>query len=147
MSHRQPSRILVIGYGNPGRRDDGLGPAFAGRLEALRLPGVTVESDYQLVIEHAHVAAQHDVVVFADAAADIQGQGPFYLRSLEPAPEGGYSSHSISPQAAASFWARRQRRRLLEKRWAWRCRIRRSRLRASRSGPTWPCEARGPHPR
>ena len=43
-------RILVIGYGNPGRRDDGLGPALAARLEALALPGVTVESDFQLAI-------------------------------------------------------------------------------------------------
>ena len=92
-------RILVIGYGNPSRRDDGLGPAFAARLEALRLPGVTVESDYQLVIEHAHLAAQHDIVVFADAAADIDDQSPFYFRSVKPAPEDRYSSHSISPQA------------------------------------------------
>jgi len=95
----RPSRILVIGYGNPGHRDDGLGPAFAARLEALRLPGVTVESDYQLAIEHAHLAAQHDIVVFADAAVDIEGKKPFYLRSVEPASEDHYSSHNISPQA------------------------------------------------
>ena len=99
MAPRQTPRILVIGYGNPGRRDDGLGPAFAARLEALRLPGVTVESDYQLAIEHAHLAAQHDIVVFADAAADIEGESPFYLRSVQPAPEDLYSSHSLSPQA------------------------------------------------
>ena len=92
-------RILVIGYGNPGRRDDGLGPAFAARLETLRLPGVTVEVDYQLAIEHAHLVAQHDVVVFADAAADIGDQSPFYLRSLAPAANADYSSHSVSPHA------------------------------------------------
>ena len=96
--HHAP-RILVIGYGNPGRRDDGLGPAFAARLEALRLPGVTVESDYQLAIEHAHLVAQHDIVVFADAAADVDGESPFYLRPVQPAPEDCYSSHSVSPQA------------------------------------------------
>jgi hydrogenase maturation protease len=96
---QQPLSILVIGYGNPGRRDDGLGPAFAARLEALRLPGVTVESDYQLAIEHAHLAAQHDIVVFADAAADVDGESPFYLRPIQPAPEDRYSSHSVSPQA------------------------------------------------
>jgi hydrogenase maturation protease len=92
-------RILVIGYGNPGRCDDGLGPAFAARLEALHLPGVTVESDYQLSIEHAHLAAQHDIVVFADAAADVGGESPFYLRRVQPAPEDCYSSHRVSPQA------------------------------------------------
>jgi hydrogenase maturation protease len=68
------------------------------RLEALRLSGVTVESDYQLVIEHVHLAAQHDTVVFADAAADIDGESPFYLRPVQPAPEDRYSSHSVSPQ-------------------------------------------------
>jgi hydrogenase maturation protease len=99
MAPHEVPRILVIGYGNPGRRDDGLGPAFAARLEALRLPGITVESDYQLAIEHAHLAAQHDSVVFADAAADIERESPFYLRAVQPAPEDHYSSHSISPQA------------------------------------------------
>jgi len=95
----QALRILVIGYGNPGRRDDGLGPALAARLEALGLPGVTVESDYQLSIEHAERAARHDIVVFADAAADIDGHAPFYLRSVQPAPDAFHFSHSVSPQA------------------------------------------------
>ena len=27
-----PPRTLIIGYGNPGRQDDGLGPAFVSRL-------------------------------------------------------------------------------------------------------------------
>lgn len=95
----QPPRILVIGYGNPGHCDDGLGPAFAARLEGLSLPGIAVESDYQLSIEHAERAARHDIVVFADAAADVDGDAPFYLRSVEPAPDALCFSHSISPQA------------------------------------------------
>jgi hydrogenase maturation protease len=98
-------RILVIGYGNPGRRDDGLGPAFVSRLEALSLSGVTVESDYQLAIEHAHLVAQHDAVVFADAAADIDDRSRFYLRALEPAPDVHCSSHSISPRAVLQLAA------------------------------------------
>jgi hypothetical protein len=74
-------RVLVIGYGNPGRADDGLGPALATALEALRIPGLTVESDYQLSIEHAAMAAEHDIVVFADA--DPLADGPFSLRRGE----------------------------------------------------------------
>ena len=99
----QSPRILVIGYGNPGHRDDGLGPVFAARLETLGLPGITIESDYQLAIEHAHLAAQHDIVIFADAAADIEGESPVYLRSVQPAPEDRYSSHNVSPQAVLSL--------------------------------------------
>lgn len=44
-------RILLIGYGNPGRGDDGLGPALAAAIEAMELPGVTVEADYQLMVD------------------------------------------------------------------------------------------------
>ena len=60
-------KILLIGYGNPGRLDDGLGPAFAKAVEALHTPGVTVEANYQLAVEDAHAVAQHEIVVFADA--------------------------------------------------------------------------------
>lgn len=88
-------RILVIGYGNPGRADDGLGPALAERIEALNLPGLTVESDYQLSIEHAAMAAEHDIVVFADA--DGATEEPFYLRPVEPVPAGQFTSHSMAP--------------------------------------------------
>lgn len=102
----QPARILVIGYGNPGHRDDGLGPAFAARLEGLSLPGIAVESDYQLSIEHAERAARHGVVVFADAAADVDGDAPCYLRTVEPAPNAFCFSHSISPQAVLHLAAR-----------------------------------------
>jgi hydrogenase maturation protease len=88
-------RILVIGYGNPGRADDGLGPALADRLEAMGIPGVTVESDYQLSIEHAAMAAEHDIVVFADA--DGAAADPFYLRAVEGRPSGRFTSHGVDP--------------------------------------------------
>ena len=38
------ARVLVIGYGNPGRWDDGLGPALAAELGGLGLPNVTTSS-------------------------------------------------------------------------------------------------------
>jgi hydrogenase maturation protease len=89
------TKVLVIGYGNPGRGDDGLGPALAARLEALSIPGVTVEADYQLSIEHAALAAEHDLVVFADAATDTSG--PFYLRPVSASRDDACSSHSVTP--------------------------------------------------
>jgi len=96
-------RILVIGYGNPGRGDDGLGPAIAARLEELRIPSLSVESDYQLSIEHAALAAEHDIVVFADAARDAEEL--FYFRPVAPAPAGTLGSHSVTP-AEVLFLAR-----------------------------------------
>lgn len=88
-------KILVIGYGNPGRLDDGLGPAFAERIQALGLPGVTVESNYQLNIEDAELISRFDTVVFADASVDAAPPFEFKLLEKKPAMV-GFSSHSIT---------------------------------------------------
>lgn len=92
------AKILLIGYGNPGRLDDGLGPAVAEAMEKLDLDGVTVDADYQLVLEDAAAIAEHDVVIFADA--DTEAAGPFYFKALEPNTSLGFSSHSVQPAAA-----------------------------------------------
>jgi hydrogenase maturation protease len=89
-------KILILAYGNPGRRDDGLGPALAAALEGLHLPGVTVDVDYQLTVEDAAAVAAHDVVVFVDA--DRRGPQPFSFRRIEPQASLSFSSHSVSPQ-------------------------------------------------
>jgi hydrogenase maturation protease len=95
------SRVLVLGYGNPGRRDDGLGPAFASAVAAWELTGVTVDHDYQLAVEDAARVAEHDAVLFADAEA--AGAGPFSLRELEPGERAGFSTHSVSPGAVLAL--------------------------------------------
>jgi len=97
------NRFLLIGYGNPGRLDDGLGPALAEAVAALAIPGVTVESDYQLGVEDAAAAAAHEVVVFADAS--VSGPEPFAFCSVEPAAEAcvGFSSHSVEPAAVLAL--------------------------------------------
>jgi hydrogenase maturation protease len=38
------TRVVVIGIGNPYRRDDGIGPAVIAGIERCRLPGVTLAS-------------------------------------------------------------------------------------------------------
>jgi len=90
-------KVLLIGYGNPGRLDDGLGPALSAAVEKLDIPGLTVDADYQLSIEDAAAVAQHDVVIFADA--DTSGAEPFSFKPVEPVSTLGFSSHSLSPQA------------------------------------------------
>lgn len=93
--------MLVIGYGNPGRMDDGLGPAFAARIAAAQLPGIEASQDYQLTVEHALALAGTDVVVFADAA--IGASAPFEFGPLQPAEDGDLSSHSLSPAGLLSL--------------------------------------------
>jgi len=75
-----PPRVLILGYGNPGRQDDGLGPAVAEQIDALGLPHVTAYENYQLNIEDALEVADHDVVWFVDAARS--GPSPFAFEPL-----------------------------------------------------------------
>ena len=86
---RSASKVLLIGYGNPGRLDDGLGPALATAIEKLGIEGVTVDAAYQLSVEDAAAAAEHDIVVFADA--DVSGPEPFRFHRIEPAPALSFS--------------------------------------------------------
>ncbi len=90
-------RVLLIGFGNPGRLDDGLGPALADAIEELNLPDTTVDSNYQLTVEDAAEIAQHDVVIFADAA--LVGPEPFSFKKIKPQSKTSFTTHSIEPEA------------------------------------------------
>lgn len=61
------SRILIIGFGNPLRGDDGVGPIVAHRF-AGRHPDVECLTTLQLHPEHADAMRGHETVVFIDAS-------------------------------------------------------------------------------
>ena len=87
-------RVLVYGYGNPGRIDDGLGPALAAALDDCAPPGVRVDSNYQLMLEDAAAIATHEVVLFVDAA--VSGPEPFSLAPVVADRHGvGFSTHGV----------------------------------------------------
>ncbi len=88
---------LVLGWGNPGRQDDGLGPALVAELAGAAPPGVTLSSDYQLQVEDAADVARHQRVIFVDADRSA-GVEPFWIRRLVPASDGaGFTTHSLAP--------------------------------------------------
>jgi hydrogenase maturation protease len=62
--------LLVIGYGNELRRDDGAGPRVAASVAALGLPGVRAVSSHQLTPEMADLLRDAEAVIFVDARAD-----------------------------------------------------------------------------
>jgi hydrogenase maturation protease len=62
------ARILVIGYGNTLRGDDGFGPLAADLLAARALPDVEVITPHQLGPEMALDLCATDIAVFLDAA-------------------------------------------------------------------------------
>jgi hydrogenase maturation protease len=76
--------VLVVGYGNPLRSDDGVGPAVAERL-ALdpRLRGAEIRAEYQLTPELALDASTASLLVLIDAAEDV-APGEVVVRRLGP---------------------------------------------------------------
>ena len=88
-------RTLLIGYGNPGRGDDGLGPALAEAIEALGLPDLKVDIDFQLNVEDAWEMNGYDRAIFADAA--VEGAEPFFFKEVAPEDSAAFSSHAASP--------------------------------------------------
>ncbi len=78
-------RVLVIGFGNTLRRDDGVGAVVAERLlDEPRLPGgVEVRAAYQLLPEMALDLAEVSLAVFIDA--DAAGlPGAVEVREIDP---------------------------------------------------------------
>ncbi len=90
-------KILILGYGNPGRGDDALGPVLADAVEAKQWQGVSVDTDYQLNIEYALDLPKYDIVIFADAS--VSCQEPFEFRKIEPSHECACTTHSVSPES------------------------------------------------
>lgn len=92
---------LLIGFGNKGRGDDGLGPLFAERIEKAAPPGLDIDIDYQLTVDHALVAAEADFVIFADA--EIGAEGSYSFAPVKAEGATGMGSHELSPQAVLTL--------------------------------------------
>jgi hydrogenase maturation protease len=95
---------LVIGYGNPGRGDDGIGPRLVELLEERAWPGagdVDLVAAFQLAPEHAADVAAHAWVVFADAAAD--GPAPFDVRPVTASAAAAFTTHVVEPGAVMAL--------------------------------------------
>lgn len=101
MKAAAPPSILLIGYGNPGRQDDGLGPAFADAVATLRLPHVTVETAWQLDVEYAVRLREHAITIFADAAQ--RDPAPFTFKPVRPAASVPFSTHHLPPNALVAL--------------------------------------------
>ena len=89
-------QVLVIGYGNTLRRDDGVGPRVAEAIEKLQLPGVRTLICQQLSPEHAAPISLAQTVVFVDAAVDAPRQVQF--RRLEPNHTSQLMAHAADPR-------------------------------------------------
>ncbi len=92
-------KILIYGYGNPGRQDDGLGNAFVEKFEEWvnqeGLKGFEFDSNYQLNIEDADAIAEKDLVIFADAS--VEEIEDFILTPVDASSDVSFTTHAASP--------------------------------------------------
>ena len=88
--------LLVIGYGNTLRGDDGVGPRVAGAVGSLHLPGVRTMTCQQLSPEHAAPISLAETVIFVDAAVDAPKEVQF--RRLEPNDTSQLMAHAADPR-------------------------------------------------
>ena len=89
--------ILVIGYGNTLRGDDGVGPRVAEAVAQLRLPGVRTLTCPLLTPELADQISRAKKVIFVDAAVDPPKEVQW--RKLEPGETSQLMGHAADPRA------------------------------------------------
>lgn len=92
---------LIIGYGNPLRRDDGVGPRVAEIIDARNLPGVRTQTAQQLNPEDAEPISRAGKVIFVDAAVDHGGG--ILLRPLEPGATSQLMAHAADPRTVLAL--------------------------------------------
>jgi hydrogenase maturation protease len=97
MTEIKPSlKTLIIGYGNPGRQDDGIGPAFIDTFPE-ESNKIALQSNYQLTVEDALELKNYEQVIFVDAS--INCNEPFHLEEITATNNSGFGSHSLTPHA------------------------------------------------
>lgn len=89
---------MVYGVGNPGRQDDGLGPALIAILEKKKA-NLTLEAAYQLQVEDSLLFSEQDMVIIVDALKT--GNKPFIFKKIKPKRDFTFTSHSLSAEAVA----------------------------------------------
>jgi hydrogenase maturation protease len=88
-------KVLVIGYGNPLRRDDGIGPKLASAIDRLHLPGVRVITAHQLTPELSDRISHAEAAIFLDATSETPRE--VQVRPLAPADSPRATAHTSDP--------------------------------------------------
>lgn len=96
-SKTERAGTLLVGIGNCGRKDDGLGWKFAGLISGSGNTFIDCEYRYQLQVEDVLMTCHYDKVIFVDATHDELEDG-FELKPCKVAPHYYYSSHMQSPE-------------------------------------------------
>jgi hydrogenase maturation protease len=92
------AEILVVGYGNELRGDDGIGPRVVEAIAAANYPGVRARTVFQLVPELAAELVEAGTIVFVDALAD-PSRIAVEMARLEAEEIADWSTHAADPRS------------------------------------------------
>jgi hydrogenase maturation protease len=95
--------VLIVGYGNPLRSDDGIGWHAARLLAADRLAGARILARHQLAPELAEDVSRASLVVLVDAAADGDPGSISVRRIGSPSSTPITWSHHLTPETLAGL--------------------------------------------
>ena len=99
--------VVIIGYGNPSRGDDAVGPLLIEALEQDQKhcnsrSSCELITDFQLQIEHVTDLEERKILLFIDAA--LSAKPPFEFTRITPKKDHSYSSHSLTPATLLSIY-------------------------------------------
>ncbi|MEB3281982.1 MAG: hydrogenase maturation protease [Lyngbya sp.] len=89
--------VLVLGYGNPIRSDDGIGQIVAREVENWNIPNVKCLALHQLLPEVAESLSQVDLAIFVDASITGETVELLPLKPLETTELNW--GHHLNPQS------------------------------------------------
>lgn len=102
--------ILILGYGNPGRGDDALGPELIRQLEAQKRqhdwPHIELLTEFQLQIENVLDLMGRDLVLLIDA--NMSCAAPYEIEHCIALCDHSMSSHALSPAALLYIYRQTQ---------------------------------------
>ena len=93
-------KILIYGYGNPGRQDDALGVRLVESIEqwisSENIKNVETDCNYQLNIEDSARISESDIIIFVDAT--VEDIDDLLFTTVNPDNSRiEFSMHAVSP--------------------------------------------------
>jgi len=88
---------LLVGIGNSGRSDDGLGWAFTDAIEQNGQFKGDIIQRYQLQVEDAELISNYGKVIFVDACQNSLPEG-FELKPCYPSKDFSFTTHELAPE-------------------------------------------------
>lgn len=100
-------KVLLYGYGNPGRQDDGLGKAMVDLAtqwaNEAQIEYIDFDANYQLQVEDVTLMEGKEMVIFVDASID-ESVTNFKFEKITPDSGITFTMHAVSPGFILSLY-------------------------------------------